>query len=390
MRERGDSPDAIAPACRARALISPLLCLMTNTVSVLIPVYNAERDLRECLNSVLAQTHRDLRVILIDDGSSDRSPALCDSYAARDKRVEVIHQKNGGAESARVTGIKRLACEDPDGYVAFIDNDDFLPQGAFETLLRAATEEEADIVQGGHRRFFGRHLFGHHIYFGEDNNNAGERGRVIFTEEDLQNPHTLSAYYGCAEPGCLRMGAPWAKLYRNHLLTESLNFERPAKNFQEDVVFNLQMCTIVKKIVMIPEVVYNYRVGGWSTKYKPNDLGDAVRVYDFKRRFIAEHGAMAYAPTIAAELKNEVLGCLISYYNYKRDDEDAVRAEIRRVMALPQVSCAMNTEMPSSVRFPEFVLAMRREDVDAVLAILKIERKKRRKTETAKNLFRKI
>ena len=101
-------------------------------ISVIIPVYNAEDYLRRCLESVLSQTYKDFELILVDDGSKDKSGAMCDSFASQDCRVRVIHQQNAGAGAARNVGIS-LAKGD---YLVFIDSDDIIRQGYFEALIK--------------------------------------------------------------------------------------------------------------------------------------------------------------------------------------------------------------------------------------------------------------
>ncbi|MDD7175711.1 MAG: glycosyltransferase [Clostridiales bacterium] len=104
------------------------------TISVIVPIYKVERFLPQCVDSILAQTLSDIEVILVDDGSPDRCPAICDEYAARDSRVSVIHQKNAGPSEARNAGIQRAKGE----YLCFIDSDDILSVDYCETLLNAA------------------------------------------------------------------------------------------------------------------------------------------------------------------------------------------------------------------------------------------------------------
>ena len=100
-------------------------------VSIIVPVYNAEKYLEECAASILNQTIKDIELILVDDGSTDFSPALCDSIAARDSRVKVIHKANGRASSARNAGIRAAGGE----FVAFVDADDWISPEMYETML---------------------------------------------------------------------------------------------------------------------------------------------------------------------------------------------------------------------------------------------------------------
>ena len=111
-------------------------------ISVIIPVYNVENYLRECIESVLNQTFRDFEVILVDDGSTDSSGDICDEYVEKDERVTVIHQKNGGLSVARNTGLSEANGK----YVYFLDSDDYISENALATLLNIAENDSSDIV----------------------------------------------------------------------------------------------------------------------------------------------------------------------------------------------------------------------------------------------------
>lgn len=118
-------------------------------VSIIVPVYNAERYLRYCVDSILGQSYANLEVILVDDGSSDGSPALCDEYAAADSRVTVVHQPNGGIGKAQNTGLDAAH----GAYIAFADNDDILDRRAIELLAHALESTGADMSKGRWRQF---------------------------------------------------------------------------------------------------------------------------------------------------------------------------------------------------------------------------------------------
>jgi glycosyltransferase involved in cell wall biosynthesis len=118
-------------------------------ISVIIPVYKVEKYLRQCVDSVLAQTHSDLEVILVDDGSPDNCGAICDEYAEKDSRVKVIHKENGGQGSARNRGLDAATGE----YIAFVDSDDWVDSDMYESLLKLLLEHDADIAEGSYRFF---------------------------------------------------------------------------------------------------------------------------------------------------------------------------------------------------------------------------------------------
>lgn len=114
---------------------------MDAKVSVIVPVYNTGEYLAPCMESILAQTYRNIELLLVDDGSTDGSGEVCDSYAARDKRVRVIHQSNSGVSTARNTGIHSTA----GSYLMFVDGDDWLETDAVAAMLEVITREKADV-----------------------------------------------------------------------------------------------------------------------------------------------------------------------------------------------------------------------------------------------------
>ena len=121
----------------------------TELISVIVPVYNVERYLRRCVDSILHQTYRNLEVLLVDDGSTDASGAICDEYAAQEERVTAVHQKNGGLSAARNAGLERAQGT----YLCFVDSDDFLNSRMLETLCRDLQEQDADVAVVGFRMF---------------------------------------------------------------------------------------------------------------------------------------------------------------------------------------------------------------------------------------------
>lgn len=107
-----------------------MIKIMVDLISVIIPVYNVEPYLKKCLDSVVAQTYKEIEIILVDDGSTDGSGLICDEYAARDKRIKVIHKQNGGLSDARNVGLERCGGR----YVTFIDSDDYVANATNTTI----------------------------------------------------------------------------------------------------------------------------------------------------------------------------------------------------------------------------------------------------------------
>ena len=115
---------------------------MKELVSVLVPVYNAERFLQQCVDSLLRQTYANIEIVLVNDGSTDESGKICDEYAMNDSRVKVVHKANAGVSEARITAFENSR----GSYIAFVDADDYVAPHYIEAMLKAATEHQADIV----------------------------------------------------------------------------------------------------------------------------------------------------------------------------------------------------------------------------------------------------
>ena len=114
---------------------------MEKLVSIIVPVYNVEKYLSKCIDSILAQTYKNLEIILVDDGSKDNSGTICDEYSKKDKRIKIIHKPNGGISDVRNHGLK-IATGD---YIGFVDSDDYIAEDMFETLVSLLEKNDADI-----------------------------------------------------------------------------------------------------------------------------------------------------------------------------------------------------------------------------------------------------
>lgn len=227
-------------------------------ISVVVPVYNVEKYLAECIESIIGQTYTNLEIILIDDSSPDRCGEICDRYARMDSRIIVIHQKNGGAAAARNAGLRIATGE----YITFVDSDDFLCPDAYAHMLAAITRHDADIVHGG---FLYTYVNGSRLHHGYD------RVRHFTTTEYLE--HFLKDWT-CA--------LCWDKLFRRHVL-DHLLFEEG--HLVDDEFFTYQAVLKAKKIVGIPHVTYNYRQRASSVMKNPATIErKAGDVMDFLKK----------------------------------------------------------------------------------------------------------
>ncbi len=206
---------------------------MEETISVIIPVYNIELYLEQCLDSVIDQTYRKLEIILIDDGSTDKSGVICDEYEIKDPRIIVIHQENAGAAAAKNAGLRKATGE----YLAFVDGDDWLESFAYQTMINIMHEEKTDVVECAFRNVFP--------------DRAVDRKRYS-DKKSFTNPDYMIRYsedWMCA--------LTTNKLFRRTLF-ENIFFEEGHQI--DDEFFTYQGVMNANYIIYSPVVIYNYRM----------------------------------------------------------------------------------------------------------------------------------
>lgn len=207
--------------------------------SIIIPVYNVEKYLDECVQSVLDQTFRDYEIILVDDGSRDSSPARCDSWAMKDSRIRVIHQQNQGLSGARNTGIAAAAGE----YLMFLDSDDWWRDaGVLETVARRLEQTRADVLSFSYQKIYGNRP--DPSYFGDQADAPADMG-----------PEESMTYV--MEKGLWITGACDKAIRRTLTRDYDLAF-RPGI-ISEDVDWTLRLALCARRFDFINEVVFLYR-----------------------------------------------------------------------------------------------------------------------------------
>lgn len=247
--------------------------MKTNSIflSVIVPVYNVEAYLEQCLDSIVKQTYKNIEIILVDDGSTDRSGDICDKYAVLYEFITVYHKENGGLSSARNYGLEKALGE----YLAFIDSDDWVKESMFEVMVEGAIESEADVVICNCIR-----------YFTQENQKARE-----IKEKNA------TIYKG--QRAVIRLYSDFSacnKIYKKILFQ---NIRYPEGKLYEDARTTYRIAEKVNTLMVTPEPLYFYRqreTGIMGTFQKENYL-DRVHVwteiYEFEKDKFPE-----------AELKN--------------------------------------------------------------------------------------
>lgn len=210
---------------------------MEPLISVIVPVYKVEQYLDRCVSSLLAQTYENIEIILVDDGSPDRCPEMCDGYAKEHEKVRVIHQENKGLSGARNTGIDHAKGE----YLAFVDSDDKWSPYFLESLYSALKETDADISQCRWEYMHGDEI--KEVY------NPDAKKECFTNREMLANLYIQTgAYYVVA----------WNKLYKKKLFE---NIRYPEGRIHEDEATTYKLFDLAEKSVFVDNALYGYYVG---------------------------------------------------------------------------------------------------------------------------------
>ncbi|MFA6831758.1 MAG: glycosyltransferase [Bacteroidaceae bacterium] len=227
---------------------------MRPKVSIIVPIYNVEVFFEECVDSLIHQTLKEIEIILVDDESPDHCPALCDEYARKDKRIRVIHKKNGGLGFARNSGME-IATGD---FIAFVDADDFVDIHMFEKLYRLAVEYNADEVKCGSKRYYGD---GHTI-------SRSDVGQItIFNDIKKVRDFALDMIGPLPENkrDMKYMISAWGAIHRRSvILNHQVWFLSERDILSEDLVWDAALMPLMSSVVITPECYYYYRVNKTS------------------------------------------------------------------------------------------------------------------------------
>ncbi|WP_303840096.1 glycosyltransferase [Selenomonas ruminantium] len=310
--------------------------MMEPLISVIIPVYNVEDYLRECLDSVVGQTYKNLEIIVVDDGSTDSSGQICDEYANKDERIKVIHKENGGLSDARNAGLDICTGE----YIGFVDSDDYIKSIMYERMYNVAEKENADIV-------------GCHQVWVIDGNvrSAPRENNLKYTNYDdkaemirymLNSKGLVSACF---------------KLYKRKIFSEVRFF---INRTSEDAFFITDSVKKAQRMTVITDELYYYRmrIGSITHKRQWNKhIWDPIASYKYNMEIIKKE-----YPSIITEVEKRLFWSYricIAYagnaadYEEHKDETENVRKEFR--CCLPKV---LSNKLMTSKNVIDCILAM--------------------------------
>lgn len=266
---------------------------MEEKISVIIPIYQVEKFLNKCIESVISQTYKCLEILLIDDGSKDNCPKICDQYAKEDKRIKIIHKENGGLSDARNMGIKNAKGD----YIFFLDSDDWVDQRIISHLYMLIKKYDADIAECQYEKVYKEDAI--------INNEDKEEIKVYTPKESLENLIT--------ERSGNRV-VSWNKLYKKKLFNQ---IEFPMGKIHEDEYTTYKLLYQCKKIVVTNLKFYYYRQREnsiISEKFNPKRL-DVIQAYEEKLEFYKKKNEIELYQKEIPKFLYILLNC---YYNSKK------------------------------------------------------------------------
>lgn len=257
-------------------------------ISVIVPVYNVESYVAECIESIQNQTYMNLEIILVNDGSTDASGDICDKYAAYDERIQVIHKENAGVSVARNMGIESANGD----YIGFVDSDDYIAPTMYEDMLKLMVEHDLDIIECTAFRNNG------------DTNIEGcnDGSLEIFNRDEALK----MAMYDC-------FVAVWSQLYKRRVISD-VRF--PVGRKFEDSAVSYLFIANTKRVGHINRCLYYYRLNPNSTtqtSFDAKSRWDFVLGYEERLQYAIDH-QLPYVDDCNSLLMKAVLSCLTAYY----------------------------------------------------------------------------
>jgi len=341
-------------------------------VSFVIPVYNVEQFLNQCIDSIVNQTDPAWELILVDNGSTDSGGKICDEYAKNDSRIQVVHQENKGPASARNIGLKKAVGQ----WISYIDSDDWIETDYIEKLSPYMSEDR-DVI-----------FFAYDIITEQGKKIVLDKNAVVseVTEQDMKllekqsidtgagNEHTIVGKY---------RGQVWTKLYRKQFLLENHLCSRENLMRSQDVMFNLEVFGKAKTGVFVPVVLYHYRKlqNSLCHSFHERQTEHLTAFVEEMGRYLSATGKMGvYEQEYKLRVVLAVANCCFLNYCHPENKKGFAlrRREFKELCAREPYAEAIHTlQFPKKMSFPKKVIAWAvKQENFALLSLLSIAEKK--------------
>jgi glycosyltransferase involved in cell wall biosynthesis len=302
--------------------------MISPAISIIVPVYGVEKYLDRCVRSLLAQDFADYEVILVDDGSPDCCPQMCDEWAKRSEKIRVVHKENGGLTSARLVGYKASRGE----FISFIDSDDFIEPDMMSSLYHTCVSEQADLALCG--------------WFTDNDANLSQP-HLLPISETLNDKNAVMKNYFlplCGSNPASHMNLPgfmWLRLYSRRHIQERM-FVSEREYITEDILFNMMYAMEIERVAFVNKPLYHYCYNGTSltNKFRDGVFPKMLARYHYCCKLCEEAGMTGEA---ALRLRYNLLSATaFSVLNAcKIPDFSKACAELKTIFSHPEIKRLM-------------------------------------------------
>lgn len=299
-------------------------------VSIVVPVYNVEKYLPDCINSLINQTLHDIEIILVDDGSPDNCPQICDEYSSRDNRIKVIHKKNAGVSAARNDGLAVASGE----YIIFCDSDDWMDVSGLEKLYNKAVESNSDIIIGD--VYMSRESGNKYVKFYE--NEFDTMDKQFISELIKADIYRTYCPLPPKEGVAFGYGGPWNKIVRRELLLDNqIKFDLRVKGVFDDILYTAHILSNATKISYIQKPVYFYRIlsNSITHSFKPNVVEINKAIFNSWQEFFNKQDKpdIFDLPFYACVMRRLEEAVNLYFVNQKNDKDNSVlKKELKELL----------------------------------------------------------
>lgn len=340
---------------------------MKQMISVIVPVYNVEKYLSRCIDSLIRQSYSNIEILLVDDGSKDESLSICKEYEAKDSRIHVFHKENEGLGLTRNYGVEQATGE----YITFVDSDDYLTLDAIDSMVKKAVETDADVVIASHyyKNKKQEIELSERLYCGT------EIKEILMVHMMGNNGNQLDALTYTA----------WGKLYKKEIFTKNrLLFPSERKLIWEDLAFSVEAYPLCEKVYILHKPVYYYcfNEGSLTHTYKPNKINLVMILYRYMKKRIQELNLSADAQfRLDTNFIGHIRTCIkLEVFYVKQNGFEKTIQNIRKICSRKDVQILIKSYPKTSFNRMQFVydIAMERMWIYVIYFLTWLQNKKKR------------
>ena len=319
-------------------------------ISVIVPIFNAEKFLDKCIKSILNQTFKEFELILVNDGSTDNSLEICNRYMKLDSRVRILNNANQGSIVARRLGINAAKSD----YVTFVDADDWINKNTLEVLFNELMLNSSDVIIFNMYKFYDRFSI-----IKRSNESRYFKEQRVYEGDEIRSKLVSAYFHGHPFPANV-----WGKLYKKKYLKDSGKYLKNINFLGDDLYFNLEIFLKVKKVSIIDEKLYYYRAGGNTSKYMPYLFEDMINGYCIQKDVIEKYYQDTYQKEkngISIMLLNTFGTCLYNLFLGELT-ENEIRKKIKYYLNSEELLEVVNNEGANKYFEKDFITSIKKRD----------------------------